>query len=81
MFVKLCSVLVFSFTLISFFMTMAALLVRDNRVLTGYSVARYVRSLAPLTPLTCYPALRFAPFSYAPLTGSLTHFAHSLVGQ
>ena len=31
-------------------------------------VARYVRSLAPLTPL-------------APFTGSLTHFAHSLMGQ
>ena len=42
-----------------------------------HSVARYVRSLAPLTPLTRSAPLR----SLAPFIGSLTHFAHSLVGQ
>ena len=43
--------------------------------LTGHSVARYVCSLAPLTPLTRSASLR------APFTGSLTHFAHFLVGE
>ena len=36
---------------------------RDNRVFTGHSVARYVHSLAPLTPLTCSATLRFAPLA------------------
>ena len=43
---------------------------RDTRVLTGHSFAHYVCSLAPLTLLTRSAALR-----------SLTHFAHSLMGQ
>ena len=62
--------------------------------LTGHSVARYVRSLTLLTPLTHSAALRFATLalftrsaalrslhSLAPFLGSLTHFTHSLVGQ
>ena len=40
----------------------------------GHSVARYVCSLAPLTLLTPLA-------SYAPFTGSLTHFAQFLVEQ
>ena len=67
-------------------MIKSAFLVRDNRVLTGYSVARFVRSLAPLTPLTLSAALSFANAMLTPLTlcslvtfiGSLTHFAHPL---
>ena len=41
--------------------------------LTGHSVARYVRSLAPLTPLSCSATLRFATLA------SLTHFACGMV--
>ena len=58
--------------------TKGAFLVKNTiAFLTGHSVARYVHSLAPLTLLTRAAALR----SLAPFTGSLTHFAHSLVGQ
>ena len=50
---------------------------RDNRVLKGHhSVARYVRSLAPLTPLTRSAALRFA--TLASLARSVHRLAHSL---
>ena len=62
-------------------------LVSDNCVFkpATRSLATFVRSLAPLTPLTRYTALRFAVLRslclLAPFTGSLTHFAHSLVGQ
>ena len=45
--------------------------------MTSHSVARYVCSLAPLTPLTRSAALSLL----TPFTGSLTHFANSLVGQ
>ena len=54
---------------------MGAFLVRDNRVITGQSVARYVRSLTPLTPPTCSAALCRAPLRLlTPFTGTLTHF-------
>ena len=43
----------------------------------GHSVARYVRSLAPLTRSALLCSLRLL----APFTGLLTHFTHSLVGQ
>ena len=43
----------------------------------SHLVARYVRLLAPLTPLTHFAVL----CSLAPFTGSLTHFSHSLVGR
>jgi len=43
---------------------------------TGHSVARYVRSLAPLTPLTRSAALRFA--TLASLARSVHGLAHSL---
>ena len=50
--------------------------------LKGHLVARYVRSLAPLTPLTHSVALHFAPLALlARSIHGLTHFAHSLVGQ
>ena len=49
---------------------------RDNRVLTGHSVARYVRSLAPLTSLTRSAALRIAKL--ASLACSVHGLAHSL---
>ena len=42
----------------------------------GHSVARYVRSLAPLTPLTRSAALRFA--TLASLARSVHELAHSL---
>ena len=42
----------------------------------GHSVARYVRSLAPLTPLTRSAALRFA--TLASLARSVRGLAHSL---
>ena len=44
--------------------------------LTGHSVGRYVRSLAPLTPLTRSAALRFA--TLASLARSVHGLAHSL---
>ena len=44
--------------------------------LTGHSVARYVRSLAPLSPLTRSAALCFA--TLASLTCSIHRLAHSL---
>ena len=44
--------------------------------LTGHLVARYVRSLAPLTPLTCSAALHFA--TLASLAHSVHRLAHSL---
>ena len=44
--------------------------------LTGHSVARYVRSLAPLTPLTHSAALRFS--TLAALTHSIHGLDHSL---
>ena len=44
--------------------------------LKGHSVARYVRSLAPLTPLTRSAALRFA--TLASLARSIHGLAHSL---
>ena len=43
---------------------------------TGHSVGRYVRSLAPLTPLTRSAALRFA--TLASLARSVHGLAHSL---
>ena len=46
----------------------------------GHSVARHVRSLALLTPLTHSTALR-SLCSLTPFMGLLNHFAHSLVGQ
>ena len=46
--------------------------------LTGHSVARYVRSLAPLTRSA---ALHSAPLRYAHSVHGLTHEAHSLVGR
>ena len=42
----------------------------------GHSVACYVRSLAPLTPLTCSAALRFAMLAL--LARSVHGLAHSL---
>jgi len=42
----------------------------------SHSVARYVRSLAPFTPLTCSAALRFA--TLASLARSIHGLAHSL---
>ena len=53
-------------------MIKSAFLVRDNRVLTGYSVARFVHLLAPLTLLTRSAALRFATVV------SLARYVHSL---
>ena len=50
--------------------------------LTGHSVARYLRSLATLTPLTHYAAICFAPLALlARSIHGLAHLAHSLVGQ
>ena len=78
------------YTTPGYFFFLGPISTRDNRVLKGHSVARYIRSLAPLTPLTRSTALRFAPQrsaslrslrSLAPFTGSLTHSAHSLVGR
>ena len=57
---------------------------------TGYSVVCCVCALALLTPLIRSAVHRFATLacllacllrSLAPFTGSLTHFAHSLMGQ
>ena len=53
---------------------------------TGHSVACCVHALAMLTPLIRSAVHRFATLacllcSLAPFTGSLTHFAHSLMGQ
>ena len=45
--------------------------------LAGHAVARYVRSLAPRTPLTRYAALCYAALCYATLT-SLAHSIHGL---
>ena len=53
-------------------MIKSAFLVRDNRVLMGYSVACFVHLLAPLTPLTRSAALRFATVV------SLARYVHSL---
>ena len=70
----------------SIWSTKAAFLVRVSETiafLTGHSVACYVRSLAPLTPLTRYAALyltTLASLACTLFTVSLTHFAHSLVG-
>ena len=56
----------------------------------GYLVVCCVWALALLTPLICSAVHRFATLacllacllrSLAPFTGSLTHFAHSLMGQ
>ena len=51
---------------------LGALLVTDKRVFTG-PLGRSLRSFAR--------SLRSAPLRYTPFTGSLTRFAHSLVGQ
>ena len=56
-----------------FFFRFQLWLLVPTAFLTGHSVARFVRSLAPLT--------RFAGRHFAMFTGSLSHFAHSLVGQ
>ena len=58
-------------------LTKGAFLVRDNRVLNG-PLGRLLRSFAR----TAHSAhsLSIAPLCYALFTGSLTHFAHSLVG-
>ena len=42
------------------FINQEVFLVTDIAFLTGHSVARYIRSLAPLTPLTRFAALHFA---------------------
>ena len=50
----------------------------------GHSVACYVHLLAPLTPLTRSAGLRYATLTLLACSihsGSLTHFAHSLVGR
>ena len=66
---------------------MGTFLVRDNRVLNGplgrslRPLARYVRSLALLTPLTRYAALRFNTLCFATLASlarSVQGLAHSL---
>ena len=56
-----------------------AFLVRDNRIFTGplHWVARYVCSLAPLTPLACFAVLR-SLCSLASLARSVHGLAHSL---
>merc|ERR1712168_399534 len=56
--------------------SMGLLLVVTIAFLTGHSVTRYVRSLAPLTPLTRSAALRFA--TLASLARSIHGLAHSL---
>ena len=53
-------------------------LVKDNRVLKG-PLGRSLRSFARTAHST--HSLRSTPLRYAPFTGSLTHFAHSLVRQ
>ena len=54
-----------------------AFLGKDDRVLKG-PLGRSLRSFAR----TAHSAhsLRSAPLCFAPFTGSLTHFAHSLLG-
>ena len=48
----------------------------------GHSVPCHVGSLLPLTLLTRFAALRFVMLALLALfTGSLTHFAHSFIGQ
>ena len=62
--------------------TMGRFIVVTIAFLTGLSVARSVRSPAPLTPLPRSAALRFATLiSLARSIHGLTHFAHSLVGR
>merc|ERR1712168_840805 len=56
--------------------SMGLFLVVTIAFLTGHSVARYIRSLAPLTPLTRSAALRFA--TLALLARSIHGLAHSL---
>ena len=56
--------------------TLSLFLLVTIAFLTGHSVARYVRSLAPLTPLTRSAALRFA--TLASLARSVHGLAHSL---
>ena len=51
--------------------------VSTTAFLTGHSVARYIHLLALLNSLTRFAALRLL----AVFTGSLTRFAHSLMGQ
>ena len=50
------------------------------RFLMSHSFARYVFSLAPLTPVASFAVLSLLCL-LAPFLGLLTHFAHSLVWQ
>merc|ERR1712168_1620344 len=59
--------------------SMGLFLVVTIAFLKGHSVARYVRSLAPLTSLTRSAALRFATLaSLARFVHELAHSLHSL---
>ena len=52
--------------------TKSVFLVTDNRVFTGHSIARCIRSPAPLNLLTRSTALHYAPLA------SLAHSIHGL---